>query len=51
VIVIPSEVWHWHGATKDSRFAHIAITGISGAGGGNLPMEPLTEAEYDAAHQ
>lgn len=26
VFVIPPEVEHWHGATADSRFAHVAIT-------------------------
>ena len=25
IVVIPKNTWHWHGATKDSWMAHIAI--------------------------
>lgn len=45
VVDIPAGVTHWHGATKDSWFAHIAIS---------VPVEdattewlhPVTEEEY-----
>lgn len=24
-VTIPADVWHWHGATDDSEFVHIAV--------------------------
>jgi quercetin dioxygenase-like cupin family protein/alkylhydroperoxidase/carboxymuconolactone decarboxylase family protein YurZ len=51
VVVIPSGVQHWHGAARDSRFVHLAVTGI----GGNLEaggwFEPVSNEDYDKAHQ
>jgi 4-carboxymuconolactone decarboxylase len=49
VVVIPSAIEHWHGATKDSRFTHIAISNITEKG----PVEwlaPVTEEEYNSVH-
>ncbi len=48
VVVIPSHIEHWHGATKDSHFTHIAITNITPKG----PVEwlrPVTDEEYKRA--
>lgn len=46
VIVIPPEVKHWHGAKKDSWFAHIAIE-IPGEDCSNEWCEPVTDEEYN----
>ena len=49
VVVIPSNVEHWHGATRDSGFTHIAITNITEKG----PVEwltPVTDEEYNGVH-
>ncbi|MGT2928711.1 cupin domain-containing protein [Streptococcus dentasini] len=46
VVVTDKGVRHWHGATKDSWFSHIAIT----AGPGEF-YEPVTDEEYDAANK
>ena len=46
VIVIPPEVKHWHGAKKDSWFAHIAIE-MPGEDCSNEWCEPLTDEEYN----
>lgn len=42
VIVTHDGVKHWHGATKDSWFEHIAITA-----GTPEWLEPVSDAEYD----
>ena len=45
VVVIPSQVEHWHGATADSSLTHIVITNNSAKG----PVEWLarvTDEEY-----
>ncbi|MDO4640260.1 MAG: cupin domain-containing protein [Neisseria sp.] len=45
VIVIQESVKHWHGATKDSWFTHIAITA------GNAKwFEGVSQQEYDEAN-
>lgn len=42
VINIPPEVKHWHGATKDSWFVHLAMTP-----GETKWMEPVDDEWYD----
>ncbi|WP_071131249.1 cupin domain-containing protein [Enterococcus timonensis] len=42
VVVIKDGVKHWHGATKDSWFAHIAITA-----GSTQWCEEVTDESYD----
>ena len=46
VVEIPANVKHWHGATKDSWFSHIAVE-IAGEESANEWMEPVSDAEYD----
>jgi 4-carboxymuconolactone decarboxylase len=49
VVVIPSGIEHWHGASKDSRLTHIAITNITEKG----PVDwllPVTDEEYASVH-
>lgn len=46
VVDIPAETKHWHGATTDSWFQHIAI-GVPVEGASAEWLEPLTDAEYD----
>ena len=45
VVNIPPEVEHWHGAAKDSWFAHVAIA-VPAAGASNEWLEPVTDEEY-----
>ena len=45
VIVIPSGVEHWHGATRDSYFSHIAISNITAKGAVEW-LTPVTDEEY-----
>ena len=47
VVNIPPEVKHWHGAAKDSWFAHIAIE-VPAEGASNEWLEPVAEADYKA---
>ncbi|MBC7319076.1 carboxymuconolactone decarboxylase family protein [bacterium] len=44
VVNIPSDVKHWHGAGKDSWFAHVSITVESG---GVEWFEPVSDEEYN----
>lgn len=46
VIFIPANVKHWHGASKNSWFSHIAIE-IPGEETSNRWEEPVTEEEYN----
>lgn len=46
VVDIPAEVKHWHGATKDSWFQHIAIA-VPVEGASNEWLEPVTDEDYD----
>ena len=46
VIEIPPDVEHWHGATHDSAFEHIAI-GTKTHLGAAVWLEPVTEEEYN----
>lgn len=45
VVVIPPEVKHWHGAAKDSWFAHLAIE-IPSTDGSNEWCEPVDDQTY-----
>ena len=45
VVTIPAGVRHWHGAKKDSWFAHIAVE-LPGEETANQWLEPVDEAEY-----
>lgn len=47
VVVIPANVKHWHGAKKDSAFAHIAVE-VLGENTANEWLEPVSDKEYDA---
>ncbi len=46
-VYIPSEVKHWHGAKKDSWFAHLSIE-VPGENTATEWCEPVTEEEYDS---
>ncbi len=46
VIHIPANVKHWHGAAKDSWFAHLAFE-VPGENTENVWLEPVSDAEYD----
>lgn len=46
VVYIPAGVKHWHGAKKDSWFAHIAFD-LPGEDASNEWLEPVTDEEYD----
>ncbi len=46
VINIPANVKHWHGAAKDSWFAHLSF-GIPGENTSNEWLEPVTDDEYN----
>ena len=45
VVNIMPEVKHWHGAQKDSWFAHLAIA-VPGEGTSNEWLEPVSDEEY-----
>lgn len=45
VVNIPPEIKHWHGAAKDSWFAHVAVE-VPAEGGSNEWLEPVSEDEY-----
>ena len=47
VVNIPPEVKHWHGAAKDSWFAHLAVE-VPGEGCSNEWLEPVDDAQYGA---
>lgn len=46
VVYIPEGVKHWHGASKDSWFVHVAIE-VPGKEASNEWMEPVSEEEYN----
>lgn len=46
VINIPPETKHWHGAAKDSWFAHIAVE-VGGEKTSNEWLEAVSDEEYD----
>lgn len=45
VVNIPPEVKHWHGAAKDSAFAHIALE-VPAVNQSNEWLEPVSDEEY-----
>lgn len=47
VIVIPANVKHWHGAKKDSWFAHVAF-GIPGSQESTEWCDPVEDRDYSA---
>lgn len=47
VVVIPAEVKHWHGASPNSWFAHLAIE-VPGDSTSNEWCEAVSEEEYNA---
>jgi 4-carboxymuconolactone decarboxylase len=46
VVVIPAGVKHWHGATKDSEFTHLAVE-VPGENYSNEWLEPVSDEDYD----
>lgn len=44
-IHIPASVKHWHGAAKDSWFAHLAFE-VPGEGTSNEWLEPVSDEAY-----
>ena len=46
VVLCPPNVKHWHGAKKDSWFAHIAFD-VPGEDASNEWLEPVTDEEYN----
>jgi 4-carboxymuconolactone decarboxylase len=49
VVVIPSTIEHWHGASKNRAMIHIAITNNSPDGPVKW-LAPVTEEEYESVH-
>lgn len=47
VVIIPAGVKHWHGAAKDSWFAHVAVE-VPGEETRNEWQEEVSDSEYDA---
>ena len=45
IIHIPANVKHWHGAAKDSWFAHLAFA-VPGEESENVWLEPVTDEQY-----
>lgn len=45
VVNIPPEVKHWHGAAKDSWFAHLAVE-VPAEGASNEWLEVVNEEDY-----
>lgn len=46
VVNIPAGVKHWHGATKDGWFSHLAIE-VPGKNTQNVWLEPVSDDDYD----
>lgn len=51
IIDIPEGAKHWHGATRDSWFQHLASHVHVGDPESNEWLEPVTDEQYEAAHQ
>ena len=45
IVVIPANVKHWHGATADSWFSHLAVE-VPGKNTSNEWLEPVSDEEY-----
>ncbi|MEJ5367490.1 MAG: carboxymuconolactone decarboxylase family protein [Bryobacteraceae bacterium] len=50
LVWIPPGVKHWHGAARDSAMTHAAVQERSEDGGVEW-MEPVSDAQYEQAHQ
>jgi 4-carboxymuconolactone decarboxylase len=50
VVVISSNIEHWHGATKDSSLTHVVITNNSAEGPVKW-LAPVTDEEYLSCHK
>ena len=46
VVIIPAGVKHWHGAAKNSWFAHLAVE-VPGKNTRNEWLEPVSEQDYN----
>ena len=46
VVNIPAGVKHWHGATKDSWFSHLAVE-VPGTETANTWLEPVSDEDYN----
>ena len=46
IVFIPANVKHWHGASKNSWFSHIAIE-VPGIDTSNQWQDPVTDEEYN----
>jgi 4-carboxymuconolactone decarboxylase len=46
VVTIPANVKHWHGATADSWFSHLAVE-VPGTDASNEWLEPVSDEQYD----
>ena len=46
VVTIPANVKHWHGATKDSWFSHIAVE-VPEENTSNEWLEAVNDEEYN----
>ncbi|MFR9166622.1 MAG: cupin domain-containing protein [Dysgonomonas sp.] len=50
VVVIPKDMEHWHGAAKDAKLVHIAISNMKE--GSNVTwMAPVNDEEYNEVNQ
>ena len=47
VVYIAPEIKHWHGATKDEWFTHVALE-IPAEGASNEWCEPVSDEQYNA---
>ncbi len=47
VITIPKDIEHWHGAAKDSKMVHIAISNIKDNSAVTW-LNPVTDEEYNS---
>lgn len=47
VVTIPANVKHWHGATKDGWFSHIAVE-CAGVNTANEWLEPVSDEQYNS---
>lgn len=47
VVNIPANVKHWHGATSDSWFSHLAVE-VPATDGSNEWCEPVSDEDYAA---
>ena len=50
VVTIPANVKHWHGATKDSWFSHIAVK-CPGENTSNEWLEAVSDEQYNTLNQ